>query len=132
MRKEIFKYVVAGGLAFSFDFSVLYFFTEFLDIHYLISNLFGYFAGLSVAYLLNVRWVFNYRRLESTGLEFVIFNLIVIAGLGVSESIMAVLVESFDVHDLHAKIVTGFFVMVFNYTAKKFILFHPTTMPKQS
>jgi putative flippase GtrA len=127
VNNEIFKYVISGGLAFILDFSVLYICTEFLSIHYLISNLLGYFAGLTVAYTLNIYWVFSYRRIKQTWLELAIFNMIVIAGLGVSEAIMAVLVENMDIYYLYAKIVAGFFVMIFNYTAKKFILFHPTS-----
>jgi putative flippase GtrA len=129
VSNEIPKYIIAGGLAFIVDFSVLYFCTELLDIHYLVSNLFGYFSGLTVAYLLNIHWVFSYRRYEKTWLEFAIFNMIVIAGLGVSEGMMALLVDESGMHYLHAKIVASFFVAAFNYTTKKFILFHPA--PRQ-
>jgi putative flippase GtrA len=125
VNREIFRYIVAGGLAFGVDFSVLYVCTEFLGLHYLISNLFGYFSGLVLTYILNTQWVFSYRRYEKTLLEFLIFNAIVIAGLGLSEGLMAILVGTFGLHYLYAKIVTGFVITVFNYVAKKFILFHP-------
>lgn len=105
---------------------MLYFCTEFLNIHYLVSNLFGYFTGLIVAYTLNVFWVFSHRRYQKTWVEFLIFNAIVAAGLVLSEGIMAFLVDISGAHYLHAKIVASAFVMIFNYTAKKFILFHPT------
>ena len=132
MNRELLKYVIAGGLAFAVDFSVLYFCTEFLAMHYLLSNFFGYFAGLAVSYGLNVRWVFSYRRYrKKTWLEFFIFNTIVIVGLGISEGMMAMLVATYGIYYLYAKIVTSFFVAVFNYTAKKFILFHPAPAPRQ-
>jgi len=132
VNNEIFKYIVSGGLAFVVDFTVLYICTEFLDIHYLVSNLFGYFSGLTVAYILNTQWVFSYRRYQKTWLEFSIFNVIVIAGLGFSEGMMAVLVDISGIHYLYAKIVASFFVAAFNYTAKKFILFHPVPAQRQS
>lgn len=133
MNSELIKYVVAGGLAFAVDFSVLYFCTEFLAMHYLLSNFFGYFAGLAIAYVLNIYWVFSYRRYErKSWLEFFIFNVIVIVGLGISESMMAVLVDATGMYYLHAKIVTSFFVALFNYTAKKFILFHPAPAQRQT
>ena len=125
MKKEIIKYVISGGLAFTCDFAVLYSCTEFLGFHYLVSNIFGYFVGLTVAYTLNVNWVFSYRRYKKTWLEFAMFNIIVLVGLGISEGIMALLVEKFAIDYLYAKVVVGFVVMLFNYTAKKFILFHP-------
>ena len=131
MNSELIKYVIAGGIAFTVDFSLLYFCTEFLGMHYLLSNFFGYFAGLAVAYGLNVRWVFSYRRYrQKTWLEFFIFNTIVIVGLGISEGMMAALVDVSGMYYLYAKIVTSFFVALFNFTAKKFILFHPAPAPR--
>jgi putative flippase GtrA len=131
MNKEIFKYVAAGGLAFLIDFSILYLCTEFLDMHYLLSNMLGYSSGLAVTYALNTQWVFSYRRYKKTWLEFLIFNLIVVAGLGINQGMMAVLVGAWGMYYLYAKIVTSFFVMLYNYFAKKFILFHPPTVSGQ-
>jgi putative flippase GtrA len=125
VKNEIIKYFISGALAFTCDFAVLYFCTEFLGFHYLVSNIFGYFVGLMIAYTLNVNWVFSYRKYKKTWLEFAMFNIIVLVGLGISESNMALLVEKFEIDYLYAKVIVGFVVMVFNYTAKKFILFHP-------
>ena len=132
MNNEIFKYIVSGGLAFLVDFAILYTCTEYLAVHYLVSNMFGYFGGLTVAYVLNTQWVFSYRKYQKTWQEFLIFNVIVITGLGLSEGMMAVLVGASGMYYLYAKIVTSFFVAVFNYTAKKFILFHPAPATGQS
>jgi putative flippase GtrA len=132
VNTEIVKYGISGALAFFCDFGVLYFCTEFLDIHYLASNIFGYVAGLTVAYMLNVNWVFKYRKYQKTWVEFFIFNAIVVVGLAISEIIMAFLVDFSNIHYLIAKVVASFFVMVFNYTAKKYILFHPTPTQRQS
>lgn len=125
MNRELFRYIIAGSLAFLVDFGILYICTEFLAIHYLLSNLLGLIAGLTLTYILNTQWVFSFRRYKKTWLEFVIFSAIVIAGLGLNEVLMLLLVGTFSIHYLQAKIVTTAFVTVFNYFAKKFILFHP-------
>ncbi|MFT4520360.1 MAG: putative flippase GtrA [Halioglobus sp.] len=125
MNSEIVKYGVCGGLAFAVDFTVLYSCTEFLGFHYLISNILGYGSGLMVAYLLNTRWVFSYRRFKRTSQEFLIFNGIVLLGLGISEAIMALLVGGWGIHYLASKVVAAFFVMIFNYMVKKRVLFTP-------
>ncbi|MEP5764305.1 MAG: GtrA family protein [Halieaceae bacterium] len=125
MYQELIKYGIAGGLAFACDFSVLYVLTEFFGMHYLISNGFGYFCGLAVAYALNSEWVFSHRRFKNRALEFTLFTLIVLVGLGLSELLMALLVEAWAINYLHAKIVSSFFVMFFNYLSKKFLLFSP-------
>lgn len=125
-HSEVFKYVVAGGLAFLVDFAVLYLCTDLLGMHYLLSNLLGYSAGIAITFSLNTQWVFNYRRYKKTWLEFAIFNGIVVAGLGLNQGMMALLVGVWGMYYLYAKIVTSVFVTAFNYFAKKFILFHPT------
>ncbi|MEH6580442.1 MAG: GtrA family protein [Halioglobus sp.] len=123
MNAEIFRYLIAGGLAFSFDFLAFYLCTEMLGLHYLLANVVGYFAGLSVAYTLNTRWVFSHRKYENAQLEFLLFNTIVVTGLIISEAIMSLLVELLLLNPLYAKLVAAFFVMLFNFTAKKFLLF---------
>jgi putative flippase GtrA len=118
--------MLSGGLAFTCDFIVLLFCKEALELHYLIANLFGYFSGLIVAYILNVNWVFRYRKYQKTWIEFLIFNVIVLTGLAISEGIMAFMVDLAGMHYVSAKFLASALVMIFNYTAKKFFLFHPT------
>lgn len=126
MNPEIFKYLVAGTLAFLCDFSILWASTEFLGLHYLISNTLGYTVGMLVAYILNTRWVFSHRRYENqTRRELLLFNMIVLMGLGSSELMMALMVETLSIHYLWAKIIASVLVVGFNFAAKKYILFRP-------
>jgi putative flippase GtrA len=95
-------------------------------MHYLVSNVFGYGTGLIIAYLLNTRWVFRYRRLaKKTRLEFAIFTAIALIGLGINELVLLVMVSQLSTHYVPAKFVATFFVMVFNFVAKRQILFRP-------
>lgn len=126
MRGEVLRYLVAGVLAFATDLAVLYALTEWLGMHYLASNVFSYSCGLFVAYLLNTRWVFTYRRLEKkTRQEFMIFTAIALAGLAISEVILVIVAGQMAVHYVAAKFVATFFVMLFNFVARKRILFQP-------
>lgn len=126
MNREILKYLIAGGLAFICDFSILWASTEILGFHYLISNTMGYTVGMLVAYTLNTRWVFSHRRYENqTRRELILFNVIVLCGLAFSEVVMALLVEGMAMHYLWAKFVASVLVVGFNYAAKKYFLFRP-------
>lgn len=122
---ELFRYGVAGVLTFATDFSVLYVLTEFVGMHYLVSNVFGYFCGLVVAYILNANWVFTEHRFENRWVEFGIFSGIVLAGLAISEAVMAAWVESADGNYIYAKLIATFFVALFNFVVRKFWLFTP-------
>lgn len=126
MGTEFFRYIVSGVIAFLCDFGMLVFATEVLGIHYLISNIAGYAIGLVVSYTINVKWVFNHRRFgNNQRFEFVYFTTIVFVGLGISEGVLWLVTESAETHYTIAKIVSTFFVFLFNFVAKKFFLFSP-------
>ena len=120
---ELVRYVIAGGTAFVCDFAVLFLCTEHLGFHYLYANLLGYMTGLGVSYVLNILWVFDYRRYKSVSVEFPLFTMIVLAGLCLSEAIMYLLVSHGEVNYLYAKFVSAGLVFLFNYLAKKATLF---------
>jgi putative flippase GtrA len=123
---ELFRYFVSGVCAFAADFTMLFICTSFLEIHYLISNVMGYTAGLLVSYWLNALWVFDYRRYR-VSYEFTLFTLIVLAGLVLSELMMFVMVSGSGLNYLLAKVFASGFVFFFNYVAKKSLLFSPAT-----
>lgn len=121
---EFIKYVIAGSFAFLCDFSTLYISTEFFGLHYLVSGFLGYCVGLSISYLLNIKWVFSFRKYDRKLIEFSIFNIIVLVGLIFNELIIYMAVNNFEVSYLYGKIASGFIIFLFNYSAKKFFLFH--------
>jgi len=126
IEKELIKYILCGVVAFVCDFSTLVFATEVLGFHYLYSNILGYSVGLIVSYTINVRWVFSYRRFgQTSGREFVFFAVIVLLGFGVSEVVLYVATEYGNMAYTTSKVVSTFFVFLFNYVTKKLFLFSP-------
>jgi len=121
---EFSKYIVSGVAAVIVDYTVLLIITEQFGVHYMISNLGSYMAGLLVSYTLNTRWVFRYRKYEKkTAAEFSIFVLIVLVGLLISESMIYLLVEEYDLQYTWAKLMSIAAIFVFNFLAKKRFLF---------
>ena len=126
MDTEIFRYIVSGGIAFVCDFSVLVFTTEVLGVHYMISNIAGYTVGLVVSYLINVKWVFRHRRFgHQQANEFVYFTIIVVTGLAISQGVLWLATETVGIPYQASKFVSTFFVFVFNFVVKKWLLFTP-------
>ena len=127
-NSEFSKYIVSGFTAFTVDYCVLLMATEWFGIHYLVSNICSYMCGLLVAYTLNVRWVFSYRKYEHrTRQEFSIFVLIVLIGLGISEGVIFLLVEQAALSYHYAKIVSVAAIFIFNFIIKKHYLFSRET-----
>ena len=121
---QLFRYTVVGGLAFLVDFGTLFFLTEFLNIHYLVSAGISFVFGLTINYILSVQWVFSCRIMESRLLEFFLFALIGLVGLGLTELFLWILTDILFIYYLLSKILTAVLVYFWNFFVRKLILFN--------
>lgn len=118
------KYLFAGGLGFVLDYGILTLCFEILGWHYLVSAASGFSAGLLFVYASSNKWVFTYRSMEDKKLvEFTIFLLIGIIGLGLTILSMWVLVDVFGIYPLISKLLTTAVVLLWNFGARKIILY---------
>lgn len=123
LSSEFGRYFLVGSFAFACDFTVLFACTEYLHIHYLISNLIGYACGFWITYFLNVAWVFSERKYDKRLPELSIFSTIAAAGVMLNELIMFAVVEGIGISYLVAKVFAAGAVFLFNFMARKHFLF---------
>ena len=121
---QLFRYTFVGGIAFIFDFSTLYLLTEFFQVHYLISAAIAFLLGLTINYILSIFWVFKTRVIKSKWLEFGIFALIGIIGLGLNELIIWTFTEYVGFHYMASKIVSTVIIYLWNFFTRKCILYN--------
>jgi putative flippase GtrA len=121
---QLFRYSFVGGFAFIVDFSLLVILTEFCGIYYLISTAIALTIGLSINYYLSVIWVFDKRKLANRSIEFTLFAIIGIIGLGLNELFIWLFTEFAGFHYLISKIISTAIVYLWNFFARKFILFN--------
>ena len=121
---QLFRYTFVGGFAFLIDFGTLAFLTEVMHVYYLISAGIAFLLGLTVNYVLSVRWVFNSRKLENQWLELLLFAVIGLVGLGLNEFFIWVFTEIFLIYYLLSKIITTVIVYFWNFFARKYLLFN--------
>jgi len=124
---QIMRYLIAGGVAFAVDFLLLCLLTDFYNFHYLTSSRISFSVGLIITYLICIFWVFDKRRIENRKVEFLIFAIIGIVGFVLTDLFMKSFTENlfqkFDHAYLFSKILTTIIVFVWNFIAKRFILF---------
>jgi putative flippase GtrA len=120
---QLFRYTFVGGLAFIVDFGTLYLLTEYFKIYYLVSAGIAFIFGLTINYFLSVKWVFNSRAMENRLLEFLLFALIGLIGLGLNELFLWILTDILLIYYLLSKIITTVIVYFWNFFARKFLLF---------
>ena len=123
---QFLRYLVTGGLAFVVDFGLFALCLYVFDWHYLLANLVGLVAGLVLNYTMSIVWVFTAceRALEKRKvMEFSLFALVGIAGVGINQLLMFLMVGVFDWNEMVSKMVAAVLVLMWNFGARKLMLF---------
>ena len=128
---EFLRYILVGGIAFLVDSGVLALFRELIlnggtSTELFICTALGFIAGLVTNYVLSL--VFVFRKSENSGNAksiggFIIFTVVGLIGLGLTELGMYVGVYVFCWHYLITKVLVAGLVMVWNYVGRKVLVF---------
>ena len=121
---QLIRYGFVGGVAFVADYISLYAFTEYMGIPYLVSAAIAFIIGLTVNYVLSNLIVFTTHRLQNKWLEFAIFAIIGIIGLGLNEIIMYCASDIIGLHYMISKLISTALVFFWNFFARKLALFY--------
>lgn len=121
---QLFRYGFVGGVAFLADYGTLYAATEYLHFHHLFSAALAFIIGLLVNYLLSTSWVFASRSQTDKKLEFLIFAVIGVIGLGLNELIIYLGTDVCGLHYMLSKLISTAIVFFWNFAARKLILFN--------
>ncbi len=130
--KEFFRYAVVGGLSFLADFGTLTLFEEVVfsqeeNWQIFVSTAAGFVVGLVMNYILSLVFVFRSEDNRSSGKsvgEFIVFALVGVVGLGITEGLMHLGVNILHFHYMITKIVTAGIVLVWNYLGRKILVFN--------
>lgn len=123
IAREGTRYFAASALALALDLATLSGLVRFAGVHYLLAAPVGFALGLALIYLLSVRWVFAERRLANPRIEFAVFGLIGLAGMGINELVIYAGVEQFALAPEQAKVPSAALVFCFNFATRKLLLF---------
>ena len=123
---QFLRYLVTGGLAFVVDFGLFALCLYIWEWHYLLANLVGLVAGLVLNHTMSIVWVFTAceRTLEKRKvMEFTLFALVGIAGVGINQLLMFLMVGVFDWNEMLSKMIAAVLVLMWNFGARKLMLF---------
>ena len=122
-RNEFGRYLVVGGVAFVADFLALWGLVSLGGMHYLVATVLAFVLGVWINYLLSIRWVFAYRSVSLSSIEFSVFLLVGVIGLMASVGAMSLLVGQLGMHYLLAKAIATVLTLLINFTGRKLLLF---------
>ena len=121
---QFFRYLFVGGIATVVDWGVLFALTECLQLHHLVSAVFAFAAGLITNFLLSKLLVFSANEAKTNALmEFLGYVLIGIIGLGITELILFVFTDRLSLYYMLSKAIATVIVLVWNYLARKLLLY---------
>ena len=116
------RYLLVGGGAFLVDFGTMALLLYGLHVHYLLAAGCGFVLGLVVNYIISIAWVFDRRRQQPL-LEFAVFSLVGIVGLGLNHVVIWSLTEHVLAIPLLSKLAAAAVVLCWNFSARKILLF---------
>lgn len=139
---QFFRSLFVGGIATVADFGIMIAAKELFHSTETVAAIFGFIAGLTVNYLVSTFWVFSKAKVNNRIFDFIAFAVIGIIGLGLTELIIApfaveglfgkgyfVQKEIFgsliptDKYYILGKLVATVLVYIWNFCARKFILY---------
>jgi putative flippase GtrA len=131
-RGQLLLSVASSLLSFALDFGVLALLTEVAGLYYLVSAGISFVAGTTLSYALSVAFIFALRRHASAWIEYALFVLVGVVGLGLNEVLLWVGADVLGVHYLISKIIAASLVFFWNFTARKLLLFSGAREGKHS
>ena len=128
---EFFRYALVGGIAFLADFGALVGVQELFLKSYAcgvyVATVAGFIVGLIVNYVLSLAFVFTSENDRGRGRDvgsFLIFGVIGLAGLGLTELGMWTGIEVLGWNYMIVKVMVTGAVLIWNYLGRKLIIFN--------
>ena len=119
--REIFRFVISGGVCFLVEYGTLILMKEGFGIHYLIASGIGFMLSVVLNYLMCVRWVFPNTQGKGNKAK-MLFLVTSLIGLALNQLFMWAFVDGLGIYYLLAKVITTILIMVWNYITKRKVL----------
>lgn len=120
---QISKFGVVGILCTVFEYVLYLVMTDALSLDVYFSQAVSFSASTVLNYLLSMKFVFvRDAEKRSRAAEFILFAVLSVVGLGLSEAVLLLFTKVFRLDDLLGKLFATGTVMVFNFVTRKLLL----------
>ena len=139
---QFFRYLFVGGFAFVIDYGTLMLLVEVFGFNAKLAAVVAFILGLIVNYILSTLWIFRNSKIGNRLAEFAAFAVIGVIGLGINELIIWLFDDVIaprkpldfipeDKSYLIGKLVSTAVVFVWNFAARKFIIFNKNSTSEE-
>lgn len=144
---EIGRFLLIGGVATIVDYALFYLFNLVIltglkeNINLAISTFIGFVSGLIINWVFSARFVYRYNK-KTTNKQFLLYLLICVVGLGLTELGMLLaspafdkfyltIIIKFDFWKLFFKCLMTLIVLILNYLGRKFLIFKKSAIENE-
>ena len=119
LYKQICKFFVCGVIATVIDY-VVFSLVRLCGIHYAIAQIISFLVATAFNYYISIKYVFVSDK--STKRKMIIFLIINVIGLGLTELLLYIGIDLLKMKDLIAKVFATAIVMVYSFISRKILL----------
>lgn len=119
--RKLILYGIIGSFSAGIDFLVYFILTNYVDINYLIANIFSVSIGIIISFILNRKY--NFKVTDYVFRRFIIFISIGLGGLALSSLLLYVFIEYFAFEILISKLLSIIIVVLLQFLLNKFVTF---------
>src|SRR3989344_5231647 len=121
--KKILRYFLSGGTAFGVDFFFLYFFTELVGLHYLLSVVIAFVIAVIVSFILQKYWTFQNNSKVDLHRQAVLYITVAIINTGFNALLVYLFVEYVGLHYLVGQFFSSGLIAFESFFIYQFFIF---------
>jgi putative flippase GtrA len=121
--EQVFRFLLAGGIAFAVNIVVLYLFTDILGIYYLISTVWAFLISFGVSFLLQKFWTFQDGSRDRFHIQLPLYLGMQVANLGLNTVLMYAFVEYLHIWYLFSQVIIAAGIAVSSFYINKTYIF---------
>lgn len=116
------KYLFVGGFCTIVDIGLLFLFTEYLNIHYILSGTLSFVTGVTINYFMCTGWIFKESKIKNKGMEFLLYLFVSFIGLGINLCILWLLTSIIGTYFIISKLIAIAVTLTWNFCSRKYLL----------
>jgi len=124
---QIVKYLFAGGAVTALNLSLLYSFTEFFHIYYLISAVMSFCIAFVCSYLVQKFWTFRDHSLEGAHVQIIKYLILQIVNVTLNTTFLFLLVEYAHIWYIFSQMMISVVLAVATFIIARLYIFNPAT-----
>lgn len=122
-RYKIIRFLFSGAIGAGTNLFLLYIFTEYLDLYYVISVMISFVIATTISFIMQKFWTFKDNSKEVVHTQAIVFTIVSIINLCINTAIVYSIVEFGHLHYLIGQVCASIIVAFESFFIYKYFIF---------